>query len=71
MDRTARFGRREGRTRAPRLERRRTTDQHALELDWVTMFSNWFCSGKHISILELESLISLLSRVTREGVPPR
>ena len=36
----------------------------ALKLDWGTMCSPLFFSGKHINLLELESLISLLRRVT-------
>ena len=40
----------------------------ALEVDWDSLFSHlFFFKGKHINHLELESLISLLRRVTREG----
>ena len=39
----------------------------ALELHWATMCSYRFFRGDHINIVELESLISLLRRVTREG----
>ena len=38
----------------------------AMKLNWTTTLSH--SKGKHINLLELESLISLLSRVTREGV---
>ena len=43
----------------------------ALKLNWVTMFSYRFFKGKHINPLELESLISLLRRITREGTKAR
>ena len=36
----------------------------ALELDWPTMFSYRFFQGKHLNLLELGSLISLLSTGT-------
>ena len=38
-----------------------------LGLNCATMFSYRFFEGKHLHLLELESLISLLRRVTREG----
>ena len=38
----------------------------ALKLNWATMFSHRFFEGKHINLSELESLVSLLRRVTRE-----
>ena len=82
MARLVRFGRREGRTRAARLERRRTSEQHAR---WTCRrrttcfgaesgsrcFHTALTRAKHISLLELESLISLLRRVTREGLRAR
>ena len=40
----------------------------ALRLKWTTLFSYSFFADKHINLLELESWISLLRRVTREGV---
>ena len=40
----------------------------ALELDWVTMLSYRACSAKHINFLEIDSLISLIRRVTSERV---
>ena len=40
----------------------------ALQLNWPTLFSYRFLGGKHINLLESESLISLLGRVTLEGV---
>ena len=39
----------------------------ALKLEWTTLFSYRFFAGKHINLLELESLISLLRRITRAG----
>ena len=42
----------------------------AMKLNWTTMFSYRFSKGKHIN-LEPESLISLLRRITREGVRAR
>ena len=47
-----------------------TCVEAGLGLDvFVPFFS--FLEGKHINLLELESLISLLKRVTREGVQAR
>ena len=43
----------------------------ALKLNWATLFSYRLFKGKHINLLELESLISLLRRVTREGAQAR
>ena len=44
----------------------------AMKFSWTTMFSYRFSKGgKHINRLELESLISLLSRITREGTGAR
>ena len=45
----------------------------ALQLNWATLFLYrfFFFEGKHINLLELESLISLLRRVTRGGVRGR
>ena len=43
----------------------------ALELNCGTMFSYRFLEGKHINLLELESLISFSRRVTREGIQAR
>ena len=43
----------------------------ALELNWATMFSHSFFEGKQINLFELESLISLLRGVTREGMQAR
>ena len=43
----------------------------ALELNWTTLFSYRFFAGKHINLLELESLISLPRRITREGTRAR
>ena len=44
----------------------------ASKLTWATMFScRFFKGGKHINRLELESLISLLRRITREGIRTR
>ena len=43
----------------------------ALRLNWATWFSNRFFGGKHINLLELESLTSLLRRVSREGIRAR
>ena len=40
----------------------------ALKLKWITLFSYRFLAGKHINLLELESLISLLRRITRAGI---
>ena len=40
----------------------------ALKLNWTTLFSYLFFAGKHINLLELESVIRLSRRVTREGV---
>ena len=42
-----------------------------LRLNWATLFSYRSSGGKHINLLELESLISLLGRVTREGIRAR
>ena len=39
--------------------------------DGRAMFSYRFFKGKHFNLLELESLISLLRRVTREGIQER
>ena len=36
---------------------------------WATMFSHRFSEAIQINLLELESLISVLRRVAREGVP--
>ena len=41
----------------------------SMKLNWTTTLSH--SKGKHINLLELESLISLLSPVTREGVQAR
>ena len=41
----------------------------ALKLKWTTLFSYRFLTGKHINLLELESLIVLLRRIAREGIP--
>ena len=38
------------------------------EVEVGTLFSYRFFAGKHTNLLELESLISLLRRVTREGI---
>ena len=43
----------------------------ALKLTWTTLFSCHFLGGKHINLLELESLISLLKRKTRERIQAR
>ena len=43
----------------------------AMMLNSTTMFSYRFFEGKHINLLELESLISLLRRFTCKGVRPR
>ena len=40
----------------------------ALKLNWTTLFSHQFFVGKHVNLLELESLVSLLRRITREGI---
>ena len=40
----------------------------ALKLKWTTLFSYRFFAGKHINLLELESLISLQGRMTRAGI---
>ena len=40
----------------------------AMKFYWTTTFSHRFSKGKHINLVELESLIGLLRRVTREGV---
>ena len=40
----------------------------ALKLKWTTLFSYRFLAGKHTNLLELESLISLLRRITREAI---
>ena len=40
----------------------------ALKLKWTTLFSHRFLAGKHINLLELESLISFLRRITRAGI---
>ena len=40
----------------------------ALKLEWTTLFSCRFLTGKHINLLELESLIGLLRRITRAGI---
>ena len=40
----------------------------ALKLKWITLFSFRFFAVKHINLLELESLISLLRHITRAGV---
>ena len=40
----------------------------ALKLKWTTLFSHRFLAGKHINLLELESLIGLLRRITRAGI---
>ena len=40
----------------------------ALKLEWTTLFSYRFLTGKHINLLELESLIGLLRRITRAGI---
>ena len=37
-------------------------------LNWTTLFSYRFFASKHINILELESLISLLRRMARERI---
>ena len=42
-----------------------------MKLDWITMFSYRFSTGKHINLLELQSLISLLRRITRQGIRAR
>ena len=39
----------------------------ALKLEWTTLFSYRFLTGKHINLLELESLNSLLRRISRAG----
>ena len=61
LARPGRFGRREGRTLRRLL----------LKLKWTTLFSYRLFEGKHVNLLELESLISLLRRVTRGGVRGR
>ena len=43
----------------------------ALKLNWAALFSHRFFKNKHINLMELESLISLLRRVTLEGVQAR
>ena len=48
---------------------RATTAPLALKIYWTTMFSDRPFNGKLINLLEPESLISLLRRVTREGIP--
>ena len=40
----------------------------SLKLKLTTLFSWWFFGGKHVNLLELGSLISLLRRITREGI---
>ena len=40
----------------------------ALRFKWTTLFSYRFLAGKHINLLELESLIGLLRRITRAGI---
>ena len=40
----------------------------ALKLKWTTLFSHRFLAGKHINLLELESLICLLRRIARAGI---
>ena len=40
----------------------------ALKLKWTTLFSCRFFAGKHSNLLKLESLISLLMRIAREGI---
>ena len=40
----------------------------ALKLKWTTLFSHRFLAGKHVNLLELESLIGLLRRITRAGI---
>ena len=42
-----------------------------MKLNWTTMFSFRFSKGKHINVPELESLISLLRTITREGIRAR
>ena len=39
-----------------------------LKLKWTTLFSDRFFAGKHINLLELESLVGLLWRITRAGI---
>ena len=38
-----------------------------LKLNWTTLFSVQFFAGKHINLLELESVISLFRRITRKA----
>ena len=77
MARFVRFGRRKRRTRAPRLKRRRNTEQHPqMDVLHTTCFEAGLGHDVSIPLVqgqahqspELESLISLLRRVTREGI---
>ena len=43
----------------------------SMTLSWTTMLSYRFSKDKHINLLELKRLISLLRRITREGVRAR
>ena len=42
-----------------------------LKMNWATLFSCRFFEGKHINVLELESLISLLRRAAHDGFRAR
>ena len=81
LARSVRSSRGEGRTREVRPERcttpssmrdaRAAAAPFAMTLSWTALFSYRIVRGKHINLLELESLISLLRRIRREGTRTR
>ena len=42
-----------------------------MKLSWTALFSYRIVRSKHVNLLELDSLISLLRRITRGGVRAR
>ena len=69
LARFVRFGRvRPEKREEPPSNRHDVRAPLALKLKWTTLFSCSFFAGKHINLLEPESLVSLLRRLTREGI---